>query len=69
MKNQIQLICLLGLMALSAAAQPYRQSLPEWEDPRVTALNRMPMRATSISYENENKHWPPICASRAAFSP
>ncbi|MGB3465782.1 MAG: hypothetical protein WBA74_10945, partial [Cyclobacteriaceae bacterium] len=43
------------ILLLGVAFQIKAQQVPEWKNPTITQINRLPARATSISYENEEQ--------------
>ncbi|MEL6557477.1 MAG: glycoside hydrolase family 2 TIM barrel-domain containing protein [Bacteroidota bacterium] len=46
---------LTSILLISCVFQLEAQQLPEWKNPTVTQVNRLPARATSISFETEEQ--------------
>ncbi|MEM6380511.1 MAG: sugar-binding domain-containing protein, partial [Bacteroidota bacterium] len=46
---------LTAILLVSLMFYVKAQQVPEWQNPTITQINRLPARATSISYENERQ--------------
>ncbi|MEL7148115.1 MAG: sugar-binding domain-containing protein, partial [Bacteroidota bacterium] len=46
---------IFSLCLIAVTLQLKAQQIPEWKNPTITQINRLPARATSVSFENEQQ--------------